>query len=337
MSPHDESLLVRVSFDAHELVTSHPPRLANPNKQVIHDIACPPGTKHGGTLVVSRWWALPVPAQLPSHTPEFVLDRSFFTYEPETASGTAPQMAWYVNFADVNLFFGYGGPLFAQDELQTAEHPALGSLREALKVSADPFVKARTRENKVPTPVLIRGVERRCAIDTLHPAALPDGLYGNRFARATADVIRKATRPLDPPTVSNLIAMEAIPGASGRYTAEQIADVVQTAFTGFTAARLESQLATGHAEPQVTIHTGHWGTGAFGGNKVLMACLQMLAARLAGLSRLVFHTVDAQGEAACREALGLLEERLLPAHASTHELLGALESMGFGWGLSDGN
>ena len=32
---------------------------------------------------------------------------------------------WDVNFADPHLFFACGGPLFAQDEIQVAEHPIL--------------------------------------------------------------------------------------------------------------------------------------------------------------------------------------------------------------------
>ncbi len=43
------------------------------------------------------------------------------------------------------------------------------------------------------------------------------------------------------------------------------------------------------------IHTGFWGCGAFGGNRVLMTTLQILAAEMAGLERVVFHTGDASG------------------------------------------
>jgi hypothetical protein len=39
---------------------------------------------------------------------------------------------WHVNFADPQLFVAYGSQLLAQDELQAAEHPLLGSIREAL-------------------------------------------------------------------------------------------------------------------------------------------------------------------------------------------------------------
>ena len=43
---------------------------------------------------------------------------------------------------------------------------ALGSLREALKASGVPGLEPFTRDKGRPTPVLVRGVERRCAVDT---------------------------------------------------------------------------------------------------------------------------------------------------------------------------
>lgn len=333
----DDFLIARASFDAHALVTAHPPRINDPNKRLVYEIACPPGARHGGTIVVSRWRAMPLPEAIPARGPELEVRQDVFGYEPTPVGQEPPLVEWYLNFADVNLFFGYGGPLFAQDEMQAAEHPALGSVREALKAGVQPGLPAKTRDGDAPTPILVRGVERRCAVDTDHPAAMPYGLYGNRFGSASQAVIRKATARLDPPTVSNLLAMEAIPGGSGRYTPAQIADVVTTAVTGFTAARIESQLATGRAAVRVQVHTGHWGTGAYGGNRVLMAALQLVAARLAGVDRLVFHTFDEAGSAALAEARALVEERLLPAHSATQGLLDAIAGLGFAWGFSDGN
>ena len=42
-------------------------------------------------------------------------------------------MEWYVNFADADLFVAYHIGLFAQDEIQTAEHPACGAIKEWMK------------------------------------------------------------------------------------------------------------------------------------------------------------------------------------------------------------
>ena len=88
----------------------------------------------------------------------------------------------------------------------------------------------------------------------------------------------------------------------------------------------------------MVVHTGHWGTGAFGGNKVLMTMLQLFAARLAGLDGLVYHTVDGAGSDTFAEG-----EQRLRAIAPTgteqavDDVLSAVRAMGFVWGVSDGN
>lgn len=92
--------------------------------------------------------------------------------------------------------------------------------------------------------------------------------------------------------------MDAPRGGSGTYTFSTIKEVLGTAYTGFSLAKLESSTSiaadgapAGDAIP-ATIHTGHWGTAAYGGNKVLMSMLQILAARLAGVDKVVFHAFD---------------------------------------------
>ena len=54
-------------------------------------------------------------------------------------------MEWYVNFADADLFVAYHIGLFAQDEIQTAEHPACGAIKEWMKAvgAADDKVSKR--------------------------------------------------------------------------------------------------------------------------------------------------------------------------------------------------
>jgi poly(ADP-ribose)glycohydrolase PARG len=337
-APLDEScLLLRAAFEARELAIKHPPRLTHANKKLVHALACPPDAPLAGTITLSRWRAMPLPTTLPAAAPEHEMREDVFGYESVPA-GTRPLVEWYVNFADRSLFVAYGGPLLAQDEMQVAEHPALGSLREALKASNDPRLAPLTRDNDGPTPILLRGVERRCAIDT-EPDLLAgriQGLYGNNFARARPDAIRSAVTVLQPPTITNLLAMEAPPGGNGRYAQREIEDVLTTAYTGFRAAEIESALEA--ESPTVTVHTGHWGTGAYGGNRVLMALLQRIAARLAGLDRLVFHTFDAEGSRAWEQARDLEQELAAPgASVDITMLIGAIESRGFTWGVSDGN
>ena len=51
---------------------------------------------------------------------------------------------------------------------------------------------------------------------------------------------------------------------------------------GFRAAKLESQRRLESNQDAVVIHTGFWGCGVYGNDRVLIALLQILAARLAG-------------------------------------------------------
>lgn len=52
---------------------------------------------------------------------------------PTPRSGSPPPVEWYVNFADADLFVAYHIGLFAQDEIQTAEHPACGAIKEWMR------------------------------------------------------------------------------------------------------------------------------------------------------------------------------------------------------------
>jgi Poly (ADP-ribose) glycohydrolase (PARG), Macro domain fold len=329
--------ICRRVFDTQKLVAEFPPRIASPNKRIVYGIACPPGSAPSGQIVFSRWAKTSLPATLEpdiSQT-QFEAREDFFGYEPPQ-EGTRV-VEWYVNFAHSDLFCAYGGSLFAQDEMQVAEHPALGSLREALLRSD---IRPLTVENGQPTPALVMGVERRCRVATDGNAALgrPNGLYGNNFSRASAEAVERATQVITPPTITNLLAMEAPAGGNGRYTRQQIEYILSTAFTGFNAARLES--CRDRAElAEVVVHTGFWGCGAYGGNRVLMALLQLLAARLARLGRLVFHTGDAAGSGAFLQASRTLqqdsESTTQPRKVS--DLIVQTESMGLQWGVSDGN
>jgi len=326
--------LERDEIAAAALLDAHPPALRHPNKIAVFEVACPPGTTWGGQLAYSRWARMRLPDRVdPQQAATLVSARpGFYDYLPALDAETS--LEWHVNFADPRLFVAYGGPLFAQDEMQVAEHPALGALREALLAADRPTL---TVEDGRATPVLVSGVERRCQVDTRPDAELrrPEGLYGNAFGRASADVVARATARIDPPTISNIVAMAAPAGGFGRYRTDEIEGILVTAFTGYRAALLESRRQCG-PDVAVAVHTGYWGCGAFGGNRVLMALLQAVAAQLAGLDRLVFHA--GSGSAPLEEALGLLaSSRVSGGGASTGDFIGSVETMGFRWGAGDGN
>lgn len=328
--------LERQTFDVARLMREHPPRLRDRNKRVVFEIACPPGCELGGTLSYSRWAAMPLPEAVNPGSRTVVESREdVYDYAPTPVSG--PALEWHVNFADPLLFVAYGSGLLAQDEMQVAEHPALGSLREALLKTGH---KALTAEDGKPTPVLVRGVERRVLIatDANVGEGRPQGLYGNRFAAAAPEVVARATRQIDPPTVSNLIAIAAPASGRGAYQHRDVELILTTAYTGFRAAVLETQDALGESAKTI-LHTGFWGCGAFGGDRTLMALLQLLAARLAGIDRVVFHTFDRQGSYAFADAQRTLA-RELDASTEPITLPGMIDrivAMGFRWGVSDGN
>ncbi len=340
--------LYRKSYVAADLVQNHPAKLRHPNKKRVYEIACPANCIHTGTLHVSRWNAFPLPGELSRRTEVEIESREdVFGYEPPSPNF----VEWYLNFADPNLFFAYGGPAFAQDEIQVAEHPALASLLEAL-IAED--LPALTMDGREPTPILVANVERRCVVATDANASegRPDGLYGRQFARAKTPAIDRAVRLITPPKQSNVIAMAAPVGGRGQYTLNEIEFVLTTAFTGFTAATLESKRLFQNEAKKVAVHTGFWGCGAFGGNRVLMALLQIIAASMSGIDRLVFHTVTPDGTAAFSKAskmfVGSVMDRswltrlmkMAPspdAPVRLDQILAKIQTMGFEWGVSDGN
>jgi len=278
---------------------------------------------------------LPSAALIDPSATEIVMREDVFQYE--VAHEPNDSIEWHLNFADGDLFVAYASALMAQDELQVAEHPALGALKEAMPHHG---LSTRTVESLQPTPILVTGVERRCVIHTdPNPTeGRPDGLYGNEFARAEAGAVERATAAIAPPTTSNIIAIEAPPYGSGAYGTDEIEYILRTAYTGFSAARLESEHSAGSRVP-VVIHTGFWGCGAYGGNRVLMTLLQLVAAVLSGVDRLVFHTVTLSGVAPFKEAREMLEREFSSGGQRVQlvELLSRIQSKGFEWGVSDGN
>jgi hypothetical protein len=325
--------LERLSASAQELMAAYPTRWQDGNKRIVFDVSSPAGSVHRGQVGYSRWAAMPLPASIDVASAAARLRHypGFYEY------GAPPSGAveWYVNFADPRLFGFFEGGLFAQDEMQVTEHPALGALRDALLARG---MKALTVESGQPTPVLVMGVERRCRVATNPDASAgrPHGLYGNEFARATEAAIRRATTRIDPPTLTNVIAIAAPHGRPGAYTKSDIDHVLRTAHSGFRAAVLESKRALG-AGSTVIVHTGWWGCGAFGGNRVLMAALQLMAAELAGVDQLAFHSAPPPDEASLKEAMRVLRDFAGSSREiSTAALIEHLTEMGFPWGVGNG-
>jgi Poly (ADP-ribose) glycohydrolase (PARG) len=334
MNNYSDNLICRHTFDTQALIATHPAKIRNANKKIVYAIACQPNSVHSGQLIFSRWRSINLAEFVPPLNSHLGLEEQKHYFEYILTNQSSNLVEWYLNFAHSDLFCAYGERLFAQDEMQVAEHPALASLREALLANK---IEPLTVQSGEPTPILIRGVERRCSIATNPDPAQerPLGLYGNNFAKATPAAIALATKPLNPPTITNIIAIEAPSGGYDFYDYDTIQFILITAVTGFSAAKIESQLQI--SSPIVSIHTGFWGCGAYGGNRVLMALLQLLAARLARVDKLIFHTTDEPGSQALATAQTILDRDLAIADLNLTQILDKIYAMSFKWGFSDGN
>lgn len=327
--------LYRRTFDAATLLQEHPPQFRHPHKAALFEIAYPDGSAPSGRIDVTRWSAhISEPIGLPA-TLAAELRPDFYDYQPIDEAPSSVE--WHVNFADPRLFAAYGSALLAQDEMQVAEHPLLGSVREALLAEG---LAAKTSDETGATPILVRDVERRIAVSTGVDAGAgrPGGLYGNRFSAAPIDVIRRATTSIDPPTYSNIIAMAAPSGGRGDYTEREIEFIFETAYTAFAAARQESVSNDG-TRVEAIIHSGFWGCGAFGGNRQLMVALQALAARATQINRLVIHAGDAAGVDEARRGLDVADSLAFRCGATCalDTIVGRALILGYTWGVSDGN
>jgi len=108
---------------------NYPPEFSHTHKALLYDIASKGRLKEGngneitvarvkpGTIKENRLqWGM-----LFKHLP------AYFDYQTVEVSDKK-LTEWYINFADGDLFAYYGTGLFAQDEMQVAEHPVLASI-----------------------------------------------------------------------------------------------------------------------------------------------------------------------------------------------------------------
>ena len=320
----ESHLMARETMPAVELLRLHPPRIEHAKKQFLFDVVMP-GTQ-GGSVSVSRYREIQIPATFQSFEPntEIIARKGYFRYENTDGADD-----WFMNFAHHNLFNGYGHFMFAQDEIQVAEHPVLASFREMMLTRTD-ALRPATVEKGAPTPVLFRNVQSVAQIDTR-------SIYGARFARSDDATIRAAVEQIDPPTFSNILAIEA-PISSGNriYVRSEIEAAIRTAYSGFRSTILASISDDAPPKP-VVVHTGNWGCGAYGGNRQLMLTIQIVAARLAGISKLVIYCgADSKDDVSKFDSE--LEHRFkFKPGVTVGRLLDRLVAAAFPWGKPDGN
>jgi len=314
--------IYRKTFDRLDLSDRFPARFTNPNKRAFLEMF--DGAPVPGTIDVARWPAVSLPTKRSGRRPHLETKVGYFTYDSDTES----KMHWHLNFANFDLFSAYAATLLAQDEMQVLEHPDRARVRHALLADG---LSTLVTDRAGPTPFTLTAAPRRGALETAPGPEQPGGLYVNRFAATPVDQVLAATTIIDPPTLSNIVAMEAPAYGRGEYTADEITRVLITAVTVFGAAVAETKrLSPGS---RTVIHTGWWGCGAYGGNHELMALLQLVATEWAEVDEVVFHLGSADSEPILRRARQLQET--LPD--KTAELVTAIADRRYHWGLNDGN
>jgi len=257
---------------------------------------------------------------------------------------------FYMNFSNRNLFCSGSSSKLLQDELQTLEHPILLSLRDALLELREEAMKHADGKGEwgcnqdllltpiCKTPCIVLGAERHCHFEIsasgLHD---PNGLWGQGFGRASVASVVRACHRIEHPTSSHIIT--AVPLAMdptqllwnrlkapdsedrrGRYTVEQIRELLQTMYTGFRGAVLSAERrnygAHGKALDRtnlIVIHTSHWGCDEVNaGNIQLTAICQIIAATTAGVDELQYHAVTPAQLDVVNEALKFCTEITKP-------------------------
>ncbi len=170
-------------------------------------------------------------------------------------------------------------------------------------------------------------------------------IIGHSFSSSSKSTVLKSYNYLNPPQIINIIAIEAPKYGQGRYTCDQICYILQTCFTAYSAAKILANITyklnnrqSANTSLKTHIHTGWFGCGAYGGNRTIMIILQILAAKMAGIDKLIFHTVTDN----CQQEKDTADAYLKNIfdsdqnQLSTDEVIEKIFTEKFQWGHSDG-
>ena len=203
---------------------------------------------------------------------------------------------WIPNYADTYLFALCQGPLLTQDELQVLEHPALAHLKAAL--DGQGTIRC-LRENEVG---LITGAYRYVSLDVKSKASNGLPLYGKNFIAVTQRDIISKLHILESPIRSNIFIMaaphisETLFGQTCRK--EHLKQLLIRSIAAFSAIKFE------YPTKKIVVHTGNWGSRAFGNNLKAIALLQLAAAHFSGIDRVEYYPLD--GDSSFEEAQEIL-------------------------------
>lgn len=251
------------------------------------------------------------------------LDKGFYDYT-KARNG---EDTWFVNFSDPTLFVAYDKSPFAQDEIQTLEMPLLAAFKKYIESRSIGGFAPLTNAYGNPTPYLFKSVPYWISVTT--SPVLKDGtvesIYGNRFMNASDEAIEAGIRTFEGDLRCNILAISAPAGGYGRYSEEELTELMKTLVCSYSAVREQTK-------DKVVIHAGNWGCGAFGGNRELMYLAQMYAASVCRINELVLHAVDEKILERSKCVLESMDRKL-----KFENVIAFLLARKYEWEESDGN
>ncbi len=308
--------MAKESVKVQELIKNFPPKYQNATKRKYYEKAAYIHRHQKGIIKISRWRFAnerKTPLEFEQKSVSIESSPIFFDYSDKD---TETKRVFYLNFADPLLFGYYDTNLFAQDEIQSFEHPLLGSVAEYLdskKISGLEALteeKGRTSDDKhsiihIPTPYIIENVPYWIRVNTnpLLKNGKTANIYGRNFTIAekyaqgnsnsedtkiAREIFDKAFTLIEKEEKNNILAMAAPSSGYGKdlYTEQELMHLLSCLLVGFGgAAKCTSQ----SKKEECVIHTGNWGCGAFGNDKELVYLAQILCASVTGISKIVFH------------------------------------------------
>ena len=171
-----------------------------------------------GGIEYSRWAAMPLPGpRRPRGRREPAVGSPGILRLPPGA-GPADAVEWHVNFADPRLFVAYGSAPLRPGRDAGRRAPRARLARRRRSTPARP--RAVTVEDGRRRPCWSRAPRAAAASPPTGtpPRAGPGASTATPSAAADPAVIRRATTRLDPPTVTNLIAIAAPSDGTGPYS-----------------------------------------------------------------------------------------------------------------------
>lgn len=315
-----------ISVKIQDLLQNYPPHYYNQRKNNYYKKAYYFHRKQNGIIKISRWtfnYKRKSPLDLTKHPLVFRNQNGFYTYEESTDTNKV----WWVNFADENLFGYYGSDLFAQDEIQTLEHPLLGSVVEYLDINEIPNLISKTEEKNRVTPFFVENVPYWISVNVnpILSSGETANIYGRNFSQEQEDIVNLGIKIIQKDIKNNIIAMAAPSCGKGEYTEDQLQKLMETVLVAFGGA---VKITSKERFEKCIIHTGNWGCGAFGNNIELMYLSQLLAASFVGVDELVFHNAN-------ENILMDAEKKYL--NLQTENLILFLKGQHYLWNQSDGN